>query len=482
MPIDGAPEDTICAIATPVGEGGIGIVRVSGQKAADVADKVVRLQSNRSLRNVSSHTLYLADILGAHTSSGSLPTPPTRSGESDLIDEGLVVYMKAPRSFTAEDVVEIHCHGSGIVLRRICEACVAAGARLAQPGEFTKRAFLNGRLDLSQAEAVLDTIKSKSDLGLRLAQRQLRGELGQQVNRLRSCLTALLAHVEAGIDFSGEDIAFVGRAELVASLQDASAQIQKMLATAETGRVLRDGARVVIVGKPNVGKSSLLNCLLRENRAIVTDTPGTTRDLIEESVNWQGLRITLVDTAGLRETSDAVEREGINRSKGAQEQADMILHVLDAAELTDTGVENWTFPALVREDVLVLNKTDLIDPTTAKDLVGRLSERTNRRVFPISVRSGQGLADLQGAIESQFLGTSLESNDGVVVTNMRHRVALERAAASIEETLTSIHGGVEPECVAVDLRGASDALGEIVGAITSDEVLEQIFSEFCIGK
>lgn len=483
MPIDGGPEDTICAIATSVGEGGIGIVRVSGQNAADVAGKVVRLHSKRSLRTIPSHTLHRADILSLCIPSRSPNSSATIGPASEhVIDDGLVVYMKAPRSFTAEDVVEIHCHGSGLVLGQVCEACIAAGARLAQPGEFTKRAFLNGRLDLSQAEAVLDTIKSKSELGLRLAQRQLRGELGQQVNRLRTCLLTMLAHVEAGIDFSEEDISFVGRAELVGSLGDALAQIQRMLATAEMGRVLREGARVAIVGKPNAGKSSLLNCFLRENRAIVTDIPGTTRDLIEESVVWQGLRVTLIDTAGLRETSDAVEREGINRSRIAQEYADMILHVVDAAELAKIGMENWRFPILVREDVVVLNKTDLVDSATSKDLADRLGERANRKVVPISIHTGQGLAELQRAIESRFLGASLESNDGVVVTSMRHRLALEHAAASIEEALASIHGGVEPECVAVDLRGASDALGEIVGAITTDEVLERIFSEFCIGK
>lgn len=323
MPIDGSPEDTICAIATPVGEGGIGILRISGPDALHVASKVVRLRSNQSLATTSSHTLHVVDIfdLGHPAPSADSPSDAPFS-DAHIIDEGLVVYMKRPRSFTAEDVVEIHCHGSGIALKRVCEACVHAGARLAQPGEFTKRAFLNGRLDLSQAEAVLDTIKAKSDLGLRMAQRQLRGALGQQVNGLRNSLMALLAHVEAGIDFSEEDISFVGREELIASLQNTYAQIQRMLATAETGRVLREGVRVVIAGKPNVGKSSLLNTLLQENRAIVTDIPGTTRDVIEESVDWQGLHITFVDTAGLRETSDVVEQEGMKRSRTAQEEGD----------------------------------------------------------------------------------------------------------------------------------------------------------------
>lgn len=242
MPIDGSPEDTICAIATPLGEGGIGILRISGPDALHVASKVVRLRSNQPLDTTSSHTLHVVDIFDLrHPAPSADSLSDVRFSDAHIIDEGLVVYMKRPRSFTAEDVVEIHCHGSGIALKRVCEACVHAGARLAQPGEFTKRAFLNGRLDLSQAEAVLDTIKAKSDLGLKMAQRQLRGALGQEVGGLRDSLMTLLAHVEAGIDFSEEDISFVGREELIASLQGTRAQIQRMLTTSETGRVLREG-------------------------------------------------------------------------------------------------------------------------------------------------------------------------------------------------------------------------------------------------
>lgn len=479
----GAPEDTICAIATPVGEGGIGIVRISGPHAADIASHVVRLRSKHSLRTAASHQLHLADILfrpvrsiGGHSASKPSPLP------EQILDEGLVVYMKAPRSFTAEDVVEIHCHGSGLVLQRVCEACIAAGARLAQAGEFTKRAFLNGRLDLSQAEAVLDTIKAKSEFGLKLAQRQLRGELAQQVRRLRADLVDLLAHLEAGIDFAEEDIAFVRREEMLVSLQQTLDQVRQMLATAETGRVLRDGVRVVIAGEPNVGKSSLLNSLLRENRAIVTDFPGTTRDLIEESLILQGLRVTLVDTAGLRNTTDLVEQEGIRRSKEAQDQADIVLHVLDGAQLIRTGLGNVDVPSLVGEHLFVVNKIDLVDAASVQPLSDALRACTMRNILPISVRTGEGLEALKIAIQTQFVKPSFEPGDGVVVTHVRHRVALERAEASLCESLASIERGLEPEFVAVDLRGAADALGEIVGAITSDEVLNRIFSEFCIGK
>lgn len=479
----GTPEDTICAIATPAGEGGIGIVRISGQHAVDIGSRVARLRSRQSFHTLASHKLHLADILFPSVPSiDNLPGSETGQSTDQMIDEGLVVYMKAPRSFTAEDVVEIHCHGSGLVLQRVCEACVAAGARLAQAGEFTKRAFLNGRLDLSQAEAVLDTIRAKSELGLKLAQRQLRGELAQQVHRLRAGLVGLLAHLEAGIDFAEEDIAFVGRDEMIVSLQETLSHVQRMLTTAEAGRVLRDGVRVVIAGEPNVGKSSLLNSLLRENRAIVTDIPGTTRDIIEESVVWLGLRVTLTDTAGMRDTTDLVEREGIRRSKEAQDQADIVLHVLDGSQLTTSDLGNVCLPSVAHEHLLIVNKIDLVDAASVQSLSQALRARTPCKVLPISVRTGEGLEALKVAIRAQFVKPSFEASDGVVVTHVRHRVALERAETSLHESLVSIERGLEPEFVAVDLRGAADALGEIVGAITSDEVLDRIFSEFCIGK
>ena len=483
MPPVGTPEDTICAIATPAGEGGIGIVRISGAHAVDIASHVVRLRSKDSLHTLASHQLHLADILfpPAPSIGRSSDSTACRSTER-FVDEGLVVYMKAPRSFTAEDVVEVHCHGSGLILQRVCEACIAAGARLAEAGEFTKRAFLNGRLDLSQAEAVLDTIRAKSELSLKLAQRQLRGELAEHIHRLRAGLVGLLAYLEAGIDFTEEDIAFVGREEMIISLHETLAHVRRMLATAKTGRALRDGVRVVIAGQPNVGKSSLLNSLLREDRAIVTDIPGTTRDVIEESVVWRGLRVTLVDTAGLRDTTDIVELEGIRRSKEAQDQADIVLHVLDSVQLAKIDLGSVDCPSVAQEHLVVLNKIDLVDAVTVQPLADTLRTRARCKVLPISVRTGEGLDALKVAIQAHFVSPSFEPGDGVVVTHVRHRVALERAEASLKESLASATRGIGPECVAVDLRDATDALGEIVGAITTDEVLDRIFSEFCIGK
>jgi len=474
-----AADDTICAVATAAGEGGVGIVRISGSKALAVAGQVTRLRSGRSLKSLPSHTLYLADI-------GYPPAFSERQGEKgahggDRLDEGLVVYMAAPRSFTAEDVVELHCHGSTLLVSRVCAACLAAGARLAQPGEFTKRAFLNGRLDLSQAEAVLDTIRAKSEDGLRVAQRQLRGDLRLACERLRARLVELLAHVEAGIDFSEEDIDFIGRNELGTAIGETVTAIRGMLATAHAGRRLREGARVVIVGRPNVGKSSLLNALLHEERAIVTPLPGTTRDVLEETALLDGLAVTLMDTAGLRETSDEIEREGIRRAKAAQADADVVVEVLDAS---DSGEDNAVslLPSDGADRLVILNKMDLVDEACAERLLGKVQRLTASPVIPASVRRGVGLADIRRALRTMIMPASLEVSQSVMVTNVRHQAALEQALGSLTEACAAIEQRMAPECVAVDIREAADALGEITGTITSADVLERIFSEFCIGK
>lgn len=478
----GGPEDTICAIATPMGEGGIGIVRISGPAAVSVARQVVRLRSSQPLDACPSFTLHLADICDPRPPDpGHEELRPIPAAQNPVIDEALVVIMRAPKSYTAEDVVELHCHGSALVLGRVCHACIRAGARLAGPGEFTKRAFLNGRLDLSQAEAVLDTIRATSEAGLRVAQRHLRGELGQQVDALRDRLLTMLAHVEAGIDFVEEEIAFIGREALLQSLQEALGRIEQMLLTAKGGRVLREGAKVAIVGRPNVGKSSLLNRLLQEDRAIVTDIPGTTRDIIEESATLDGLRVILVDTAGLRATTDLVEQEGIKRALAAREQADVALYILDADEMDRSGSE-VVETNLPENCLILLNKMDLLDRPTAARVIDLASRMTHREVIPISARTGLGLGAVKTAIRSLLGQGTLEAGNDIVVTNVRHAEALKRAARSLREGLQAVTSGGMAEFVAVDLRDAAEALGEITGAITSDEILNRIFSEFCIGK
>lgn len=473
--LSGCLEDTICAIATPAGEGGIGIVRLSGSRAVAVAEGVVRLRSRRALASAVSHTLYLGDVrLPSSPNSGH--TPGDLSQPQHVFDEALVVYMKAPRSFTGEDVVEIQSHGGWLVLSLVCRACLAAGARMALPGEFTKRAFLNGRLDLSQAEAVLDTIRAKSAASLSAAQRQLRGELAQDINEAREALLRLLAQLEAGIDFVGEDIELVEGQELLRTINGVAAVVRRLKRTAREGRLLREGARVVITGRPNVGKSSVLNRLLKEDRAIVTPVPGTTRDTIEESIDLDGLIIHLVDTAGVRETEDPLEREGIERSLSAQRQADVQVVVIDGAVALTEEDRALVEQAAAGKHVIAINKTDLART------VQPAATGSEAACVAISAKTGEGIDRLRAAIRSQLVGAGSDATEGVMVTNVRHHAALDRAGEALAQAKESADAAMAHECVAMDVRAAADALGEITGAITTDEILEQIFSTFCVGK
>ncbi len=474
----GGPEDTISAVATPSGEGGIGIIRISGPNTISIASRFVSIRSGIPLSRMESHRLYLADIVDVPV----IPSPQFPSTSQTPIDEVLVVYMKGPHSYTAEDVIEIHAHGSQAVLAKISEISLQAGCRLAAPGEFTKRAFLNGRLDLSQAEGVLDTIKATSEQSLAVAQRHLRGDLKRAVDHLRARLLATLAHLEAGIDFVEEDIEFVGREELKTVLSETAEVIEAALNSARTGRVLREGARVVIVGRPNVGKSSLLNRLLGESRAIVTNTPGTTRDLIEETVRFEGCTISLTDTAGLRETTDDVEREGIRRTKDAIRDADLLIILLDASEVGHAAQPVDLSLFRNRNFLVALNKIDLLSPGQLKQLLVKLALPEELFALPISTLTGEGLATLRDAIKQRTGRWTLEPLQSVMITNVRHQEILLRGRDYLAKALDSIESGNPPECVAVDLRGAADALGEITGAITSDDILNRIFSEFCIGK
>ena len=473
----GGLEDTICAIATPAGEGGIGIVRLSGPQALAVASRVIHLRSGRPLSSISSHTLHLADLVGpASDRQGNVRPGHAQAPRSSLLDEALVVYMKAPRSFTAEDVVEIQSHGGMLVLGIVCKLCVESGARMAEPGEFTKRAFLNGRLDLSQAEAVLDTIRATSSAGLILAQRHLRGDLAREVEQARTSLLHVLAHVEAGIDFVGEDISFLQHDELVRIVREACAVVQKLEATAREGRILREGARVAILGRPNVGKSSLLNRFLKQERAIVTAIPGTTRDVLEESVDLDGVMVRLVDTAGVRDTDDIVELEGIKRTRAAQDEADLLLVVVDGSVPLTSDDRALLSMARDRKHVVVVNKADLA-VTVETD-----AALTDRLVYVVSAKTGLGLEMVKSALRAQLVSGGFEAAEGVTVTNVRHRDALRRAGESLDQALESVECGMAGELISIDVRAAADALGEITGAITTDEILGRIFSEFCIGK
>lgn len=475
--LHGGLDDTICAVATAAGEGGIGIVRLSGPRAVQVAGGIARLRSGRPLASMVSHTLHLADLrLPASIKETEGCTDPAATGPSGCFDEALVVCMRAPRSFTGEDVVEFQSHGGPLILSLICRACLEGGARLAEPGEFTKRAFLSGRLDLSQAEAVLDTIRAKSTAGLMAAQRQLRGDLARDVDTAREALLTLLAQLEARIDFSEEDIDALGKEGLVQSIGPVLALVERLGANARAGRLLRDGARVVIAGCPNVGKSSLLNRLLKEDRAIVTAVPGTTRDILEEAIDLDGVLIHLVDTAGIRSTNDPVEAEGIKRSRLAQEAADLRVVVVDGSRPLTAADHQMIEGVAGSKHVVVINKVDL----PARVVPASLSSGTV--CVSLSAKTGDGVDHLRQAIRSQLVGSGAEATESVLVTNVRHQAALGRARDSLAHASASIEEGMPAEVVAVDLRAAADALGEITGAITTDEILERIFSTFCIGK
>ena len=490
-------DDTICAIATPVGEGGIGIVRISGTHAVDIAARVVRPRNQQPLQQLESHRLYLSDVLYPESPNSSSLSPmrervrvrgqdeePAQGAEkARAIDEALVVIMRKPRSYTGEDVVEIQTHGGARILQATCHGLIRHGARMAQPGEFTKRAFLNGRLDLTQAEAVLDTIQATTSRSLQAAQSLLRGSLSKEVDALRERLIRMLAHVEAGMDFAEEDITFIQAAEVQQTLTDTKRAVEQLIASYEEGRIIREGIKVAIIGRPNVGKSSLLNALLKLDRAIVSDQPGTTRDVIDESMNVRGIPLRLLDTAGLRPTHDRIEGEGIRRTEDAIAEADVLLLVLDGAEgITDEDRTVYETYGSLRH-LLVMNKMDLPESQTFSPLhlVGE-GKGEGPGFVKVSAKTGEGLDHLTTVIHSVCLKEGLEATPSVLVTRLRHKASLEQAHRSIEEAMRSLERKESGECVALDIRAALDALGEITGAVSTEDILDRIFQDFCIGK
>ncbi len=477
--MENSVDDTICAIATPVGEGGIGIVRISGAHAVDIAAHVVRPRNQQPLQQLESHRLYLSDVLYARS-----PLPLGEGQGEGPIDEALVVIMRKPHSYTGEDVVEIQTHGGAWILQATCHGLIRHGARMAQPGEFTKRAFLNGRLDLTQAEAVLDTIQATTSRSLQAAQSLLRGSLSKEVDALRERLIRVLAHVEAGMDFAEEDITFIQAAEVQQALTDTQRAVEQLIASYEEGRLIREGIKVAIIGRPNVGKSSLLNALLKLDRAIVSDQPGTTRDVIDESMNVRGIPLRLLDTAGLRQTQDTIEGEGIRRTEDAIAEADVLLLVLDGAEGV-TDEDRTVFETYgSRRHLLVMNKMDLPQSHAFSPLpLGEgQGEGKGPEFVKVSAKTGEGLDHLTSVIQSVCLKEGLEATPSVLVTRLRHKASLEQAHASIEEAMRSLERKESGECVALDIRAALDALGEITGAISTEDILDRIFQDFCIGK
>ncbi|HEU5395631.1 MAG TPA: tRNA uridine-5-carboxymethylaminomethyl(34) synthesis GTPase MnmE [Verrucomicrobiae bacterium] len=462
------PDDTIAAIATPIGEGGLAVLRISGPKALAVADRIFQPAGTSPVKPsaTASHTIHFGKIL--------------RDGA--VIDEVLLAVMRAPRTFTREDTVEISCHGGILPAKLVLDAILAAGARLAEPGEFTRRAFLNGRIDLAQAEAVADLIHSRTELALAAANEQLAGKLSQRIDRLRDDLMHVLAHVEAHIDFPDEDIAPETREKLLERLEAGVRFMDELLRTAGEGQILRRGIRAAIIGRPNAGKSSLLNQLLGRERAIVSAIPGTTRDTIEETANIRGLPVVFIDTAGLREARDEIEIEGIRRSRQSLAQAELILHVLDATEPLTEADRNYLTEFADKKRILVRNKTDR--PTNLQLPPELLVTRHSAPVTAIDVScvTGQGIEALKDAIKGAVWSGEIKAEMLQVMINSRHQDALNRAREAAERTIGALREGATLELVALDLRIAVSAVGEIVGKTTTEDLLDSIFSTFCIGK
>ncbi len=464
--------DTIAAIATPIGEGGLAVIRVSGPEALAVVERCFRPagKSSKSPAKAESHTIHYGHVVR----------------EGLVIDEVMLAVLRAPRTFTREDTVEISCHGGLLPAKLVLDAVLSSGARPAQPGEFTRRAFLNGRIDLAQAEAVADLIHSRTELALQAANEQLAGKLSARINQLRDDLMRVLAHVEAHIDFPDEDIAPDTQAELLRKLRDGVAFMDALLRTANEGQILRRGIRVAILGRPNAGKSSLLNQLLGHDRAIVSPVAGTTRDTIEETANIRGIPVVFIDTAGLRDSSDEIEAEGIRRSRDTAAKADLILHVIDASEPLTEADARWLAEFSAKKRILIRNKVDLPTHIPVEELQLRHQESGIRyqasRIVNLSCTTATGLEDLKDAIKDAVWSGEIRGEMLQVMISSRHQDALQRSRTASVRASDALAGGLTLELVAADLRSAVAAVGEIVGKTSNEDLLDSIFSQFCLGK
>ena len=456
--------DTIAAISTPPGEGGISIIRLSGEEVFDVACKLFK---GADLTKVGTHTIHYGHIIDPE------------NGEE--VDEVMVTVMRAPKTYTKEDIIEINCHGGIVATNRILQLCLSYGARLAEPGEYTKRAFLNGRIDLTQAESVMDLIRAKTDKSMKVALNQLDGDLSKLIRNLRQDILDALAQVEVNIDYPEyDDVETMTTKMLLEKAQEVKQQIKTLLATAKQGKVLREGLATAIVGRPNVGKSSLLNHLLHEDKAIVTDVAGTTRDVIEEYVNVKGVPLKLIDTAGIRDTTDKVEKIGVERSRKAINTADLVMLVLNASEALTTEDMQLLDATADTQRILILNKTDLpqkLDMTVLKQSAG------DSPILETSILKSSGLDQLEDTIAHLFFDEGIESSQStVMVTNARHIGLLHQASDALDDVMHGIAAGMPVDLVQIDMTRAWDLLGEITGDSYQDELLDQLFSQFCLGK
>lgn len=456
-------QDTIAAISTPLGEGGIAVIRVSGPTSVQATDKIYK--GAKRLQDCGSHTVNYGHIIDPKT--------------GDTVDEVLVTIMKAPRSFTREDVVEVSCHGGIVSVNRILELLLQHGIRLAEPGEFTKRAFLNGRIDLSQAEAVIDLIRSKSDQAFGIAMKQAEGHLSKKIRKLREILVETMAHIEVNIDYPEHDVEELTARFIKEKCDEALGELEQLLKSARQGKVLREGIVTAIVGRPNVGKSSLLNLLAQENKAIVTDIPGTTRDVIEEFVSLNGIPLKLLDTAGIRETMDVVEQIGVERSKNALSEADLILLVLNYNEPLNEEERQLLEELETKPFLVIVNKTDLPQQLEMDEV---LSKVPSNHVIKMSIKEENGLELLEKAISERFFGGEIVSEDQTYVSNVRHIHLLKQAKEALVEAREGAQEYIPIDMIQIDLQRAWEQLGEIIGETASDSLINEIFTKFCLGK
>lgn len=457
-------ENTIAAIATPPGTGGVGIVRISGEKALEIGSKVFRPIGSKKVSAFESHTVHLGKVVNE---------------KGETIDEALFTYMKSPGSYTGEDVVELSCHGSTTSLRGVLKSVISAGATLAGRGEFTKRAFLNGKLDLAQAEAVIDIINSPGERALGSAVNQLEGRLSEAINKTRDKLVEVMAYIEAETDFPEDDVSGLSTDQVRLRLTESLKELKKLLSTANSGKIIREGISTVILGRPNVGKSSLLNALLGENRAIVTDIPGTTRDIIEEYLTIGDIMLKIIDTAGIRQTGDAVEKIGVDRALLEAEKAQLVLFVADLSVMPSPDDIELLKKVEGKPLIMVLNKSDKEAEGTEKAYLDLCSEEIP--YVKTSAFSGEGSENLEGIIKNIFDCGKIDENS-VILTNMRHVESIMNAEKAICRTLEAFDGGIPADMLFIDIFEALTSLGEVVGMSVSEEIVDKIFEKFCVGK
>ena len=454
--------DTIAAIATAMTSSGIGIIRISGGQAFEVIEKIFKKKNGGKIDLSRSHTVQYGYICD----------------QDEVIDEVLVLIMKGPHSYTAEDTVEIDCHGGVLMMKKILETVIQYGARPAEPGEFTKRAFLNGRIDLSQAEAVIDVINAQNEYALKSSVSQLKGRMSEKIKTLREKIIYEIAYIESALD-DPEHISLDGYGEeLAKKLEPMVKELERLIASADNGKVMSEGVKTVILGKPNAGKSSLMNVLVGEERAIVTDIAGTTRDTLEEHIRLRGISLNVVDTAGIRDTEDVVEKIGVTKARTAAEDADLIIYVVDASVPLDENDRDIIEMIRNRKAVVLLNKTDLEQMVSVEEL----EKQTGHQVIPVSAKEETGIEELEKEIQSMFYHGDIDFNDEVYVTNIRHKTALTESLSSLKLVQKSIEDGMPEDFYSIDLMNAYEQLGTIIGEAVEDDLVNEIFSKFCMGK